>query len=1370
MASLIDIGRSGLLAHRTALAVTSENIANVGTLGFRRRDVAMTQIAGAQGSIATAATMGQGVLVDQVRRAFDMLTANRLRAATGVAQAAAAHEVAARGIEQLMMPGTHGLNAAIGDFFASVASLAAAPADSAAREVVLGRGRAMAGTIAGAARGIERLQSEHLAEAQAEAGALNAELRALTDVQGRIIATSGAPGGAANGLLDERDRLVASIAGRLGATATLDDIGRVRLTLGEGTGGPVLLENLSAATVSVDMGPGGPVLSLTREGTTRAVRMPDAGAIAGHARGIGAAGAALAELDALARRIAGDLNAVHRRGTDLNGQPGGDLFRLDGVGFAPGAGNRGDAQASLAAMSGALQGGPYTLVRDEAAGLWRAEDAQGATVATGTDRIDLPGGVTVQLSGTAADGDRIGVTATAGRARDMALVPQDAMSLAAAAALVVAPAPGNTGLATLSAHPAAPVPLAPGLSPLAALLSGTAGTAAGAVSLLGAGVAGIIPAGTRSLSLAALGQPAVADLSLPAGALAQGGTLRLSVGGADHAFSLPVPSDPAALATALADGSLRSDSGARLSDLGVAAAATPAGLVLTRAGGDFDSPPRIDGAGPGLPATAFVTPHAAAGGGIRLFTREGRQVAGPPLSAAEAAALFTEANGFLPGARLNTAGTNGTAGYRGLTLDRMIAAGRHVAALPLAQLASTPAGAPPAPWPGGPVTVAVAGRDPVSLTLPQGASAADAAAALRTALPGVGVAAETTAVMTAPGSGTLSFRIATGNGASVPITAEVAAGGMAGVAAAVNAATAATGVTAEVSPDGTRLMLRHATGADVVLSDAAFAGGPVSVAPADAQGFAGPAVPLGAGSLRIPGTLRLTGDGPMSLTLGGATAVSVQDAAAEGVVAVTSSAAGAIRRLDFRIDPALDAAQGAGDGVLPGGMSLSLTLGGRAVTIAGPGTPEAAAAMFARALREGMPTPTLTGAALSVPPPDGARMEVSLDGQTYAVTMTNGAPVVTGPEAGRLSASFDGSGRLVIAAAEGTTDGSLIRPVPGDPGAAAFGMGPGQAAATLTGAPVDPAALPPGGTTLRVRIGGTDHALTVTAAGGGLSIAVPPGFPGAAAVDPVTGRISLSLPAGSAAQVLPGGEGAGFPTLGAAVAVADGGLVLTATDGAPLSLAAGATALAAERLTLSNLPPEDLVVVMAGSDPLRLTGTLADPVPPPVPPAAELRVLDGATGTVALFDKATGDEIGRRILGAGGGSMTLGGYAITLGPGAATGDVWDIGPAGGDSGDGSVLDDMIALAAADPAAGAGGFAAILARMQGDNGARVIAATAATSAAEAARDSYERLFASEGAVNLDAEAARLIEQQQAYQASAQIITVAQALFDTLLNSM
>ena len=55
-------------------------------------------------------------------------------------------------------------------------------------------------------------------------------------------------------------------------------------------------------------------------------------------------------------------------------------------------------------------------------------------------------------------------------------------------------------------------------------------------------------------------------------------------------------------------------------------------------------------------------------------------------------------------------------------------------------------------------------------------------------------------------------------------------------------------------------------------------------------------------------------------------------------------------------------------------------------------------------------------------------------------------------------------------------------------------------------------------------------------------------------------------------------------------------------------------------------------------------------------------------------------------------------------------------------------------------------------------------------AEALRDTAVEFESQFSGVNLDEEAANLIEQQQAYQASARILSTARELFDTLLESV
>ena len=49
MSSLFDIGKSGLQSYRQSLAVTGQNIANINTDGYKRREAGLEEITASQG-------------------------------------------------------------------------------------------------------------------------------------------------------------------------------------------------------------------------------------------------------------------------------------------------------------------------------------------------------------------------------------------------------------------------------------------------------------------------------------------------------------------------------------------------------------------------------------------------------------------------------------------------------------------------------------------------------------------------------------------------------------------------------------------------------------------------------------------------------------------------------------------------------------------------------------------------------------------------------------------------------------------------------------------------------------------------------------------------------------------------------------------------------------------------------------------------------------------------------------------------------------------------------------------------------------------------------------------------------------------------
>ena len=84
--------------------------------------------------------------------------------------------------------------------------------------------------------------------------------------------------------------------------------------------------------------------------------------------------------------------------------------------------------------------------------------------------------------------------------------------------------------------------------------------------------------------------------------------------------------------------------------------------------------------------------------------------------------------------------------------------------------------------------------------------------------------------------------------------------------------------------------------------------------------------------------------------------------------------------------------------------------------------------------------------------------------------------------------------------------------------------------------------------------------------------------------------------------------------------------------------------------------------------------------------------------------------------------------------------------------------------------GKGGFQQIFNTSVARLGAIVGSGTVAAQANQAMKDASLEAESAYSGVNLDVEAANLIEQQQAYQASARILSTAREIFETLLQNL
>ena len=1397
MSDIVNIARSGVLAYRDALSVTAQNIANVNTEGYHRRDVSMKEVGGAQATPFTKGSTGQGVRIDQVVRAYDAFLAQRTNAATADRSAADSYLSGVQMLETSLVPGDTDLASMMDDFFAKLGSLSQAPGDLAQRNVVLEGGRAFAGAISSLAESLTGLRQSIADQATTVATEANANLSELA----RLSSTLGQSNGVdtASDILDHRDRLIASTAELVGVTARPTAAANTLvLTLGSSGDGPSLIDAGRAAQIEV-VEASDRLVAFLRNGPARSeVGRLEGGALEGLFSAWGAVDTAISDLNKLAKQVSSDMNNLHRQGLDMDGNSGGDLFAVDSFDVTPALGNGGRVQVETS-ITGPVLHQEITLARDSQNLLWRAYDAGGNELASGQDVLNLPG-VSFHITGRPSAGDILSLSYDPGSAANMRFLLNRPEAIAAAAMSSVSPDGANGGSATATVDFSGQLETS-GLSSLADLL-GNETSALAAVDFRKPGVVGIIPANATAVELASLTRQSSLAFSLSSTEMSSAQTMSFTLAGAPHSIDLTGGataqdwSDMGDLAERLNAGAIKTVGGESLFDLGLNVTGAGGHLTLSAASGDFATGAAIQSGAQTI--AGLSTTSEALASTIQIFSREGRHIAGSPMSAEDAATLMTAANGFSGQAVYNADYLNSAdgVGYRGITLEKFSNDGDHALSL-------TPGGIPGAAivWDGTvpalatPATtldIDLGEAGSFSFDIPEGASAKRASAIINEATSQLALStnAATRIEMAAPEDGLLSFTLEAENLTPISVSGQVVGGRLDQIANGINALTRQTGISAVLSPESSRMILSNADGETVTLGDVRHsANASVALSEVDAAGLAidGTAVMLDGAigsSARFTGRLDLSAATAFSTSVGGDTADSLAQEFSGSHIQSNSSASGTLQTLTFNASALIDGASADNRGLssvaassvysvsLPtaaGAPALDVTLNSRDLAeLDGSSVAQA----LASKLRAQAPIASLRGASLNNPPLDGQRISVSLGSQDYTLAMAGGRLTVEGPESDRLVARFDANDQLVISAPGGTLDGRSMTISGAATDLTAFGLGTGSGyAMQLTGQPLDMGAVPQGDTVMNVSVGSQSYAVTVSRAADTITIGTEAGFPANATFDTDSGRLMFAVPDGQG-QIHIGPQTAaatlGFVTSNSQMTVAGDQITFQSTDDTALDVQAHATSLAANRLTLSGLPDEELIVVLSGdTSALRLTGSmdLAPISQARLAEAFDLHVIDADLGLIEVRDADTGQSIATRTLSDTGIADALG-MRINIDGIAARGDTFHIRTSQDTSGDNRNLEALLDLAEAQ--SGRDGFSDMFRTLISDAGAKVSAGYGRVEVATANENALSKAMSELSGVNLDEEAARLIELQQAYQASSRVLTTAQKMFDALLN--
>ena len=249
-------------------------------------------------------------------------------------------------------------------------------------------------------------------------------------------------------------------------------------------------------------------------------------------------------------------------------------------------------------------------------------------------------------------------------------------------------------------------------------------------------------------------------------------------------------------------------------------------------------------------------------------------------------------------------------------------------------------------------------------------------------------------------------------------------------------------------------------------------------------------------------------------------------------------------------------------------------------------------------------------------------------------------------------------------------------------------------------------------------------------------------------------------------------ENLGFKVLDYKLELSGDDVVVTSKTDKVVQVTATGSSIAENRIKMTNLPNEDLIVLLTGTGSRKLAANY-DLIPQNSFLPEEdftVKIVDDQSTQIEIFDTTSGHSIATRILDGSRAAEAIG-QKLQLTGKASKDDQFFISPNMNSAGDARNLDAILAKQNSDAyAAGSGTFQEIFAQIVSKVGSNVNAANLSKDAAESQKNATAEAEAQFSGVSLDTEAANLIEQQQAYQASARILQTARELFDTLLQSV
>jgi flagellar hook-associated protein 1 FlgK len=311
----LSIAAGSLEADSFALDVTGQNIANVNTPGYTRKEATFTAIP--PSDIRSA---GGGVLISKVQGARDQLVETRLIGQQSVVSREGSIADNLSSIQAALGGTGTSIDQALNSFFDAFSTLAQDPTSAAARYQVGAQGQALAKTFNDVSGRLVQERTNVDAQVRSAVTQVNTLTQSIAAINGALYGASSAT---AETLKDQLSSALQQLSGLVDIQTIRHDDGSVDVSIGNGRA--VVAGQNAYDITATSVAPSG--LAALSVGGIVVTSEITGGQIGGllNVRDV-LLPSYQAQLDNLAYGVATNVNTAHTAGFDLNGNPGINYF------------------------------------------------------------------------------------------------------------------------------------------------------------------------------------------------------------------------------------------------------------------------------------------------------------------------------------------------------------------------------------------------------------------------------------------------------------------------------------------------------------------------------------------------------------------------------------------------------------------------------------------------------------------------------------------------------------------------------------------------------------------------------------------------------------------------------------------------------------------------------------------------------------------------------------------------------------------------------------------------------------------------------------------------------------------------------------